>query len=54
MKNGDLFIDDRVEIPEDIKNMSKEELRAEIERFEAEIREKKAQGDRCLTPVTET
>ena len=34
MKNGDLYIDDRFEISEDIKNMSKEELRAEIERLE--------------------
>ena len=31
------FIDDRVIIPEEIKNMPKEQLEAEIAKFEAEI-----------------
>lgn len=34
MKRSNLFIDDKVEISEDIKNMSEEELKKEIEKFE--------------------
>ena len=41
MKKGDIFIDDSFEIPEDIKNMSKEELRSEIERLEIIAAEEK-------------
>ena len=51
MKNGDLYIDDRFEISEDIKNMSKEELRAEIERLEAEAREKKMEKQKKVALV---
>ena len=51
MKNGELYIDDRFEIPEDIKNMSKEELRAEIERLEAEAREKKMEKQKKVALV---
>ncbi len=36
MSEKEYFIDDRGIIPDDIKNMSKEELRAEIAKFEAE------------------
>lgn len=32
----DLFIDDRVIIPEEIRNISKEQLKSEIERLEKE------------------
>jgi hypothetical protein len=35
------FLDDRVIIPDDIKAMSKEQLRKEIEKAEKEIRQKK-------------
>lgn len=34
------FLDDSCEIPEDIKKMTQEELREEIERLENEAREK--------------
>lgn len=37
----ELFIDDRVIIPNKIKNMSKEQLRVEIERLEKEAAEEK-------------
>lgn len=38
------FLDDRVIIPDDVKNMSIEELDAEIERLERESKEKKAKS----------
>ena len=42
MEEQKYFIDDRVEIPDDIKQMSPEKLKAEIEKFEREIREQKS------------
>ena len=41
MAEKEYFIDDRNIIPEDIKNMSKEELQAEIAKFEAEAAKRK-------------
>jgi len=41
MNEKKYFIDDRVIIPDDIKKMSKEELDAEIAKFEAEMRKHK-------------
>ena len=41
MSEKEYFIDDRVIIPDDIKKMTKEELRAELEKFEAEAFKKK-------------
>lgn len=35
------IIDDRVVIPEDIQNMTKEQLEAEIAQFEAEIEKRR-------------
>ena len=51
MKNGDLFIDDRVEIPEDIKNMSKEELEKEIADFETMMRKRKLEKQKKIVIV---
>ena len=44
MKDGDIFIDDRVEIPEDIKRMSQKELEREILEFETMIKNKKTEN----------
>ena len=41
MNDREYFIDDRVVIPDDIKNMSKEELQQAIEKLEKELNEKK-------------
>ena len=51
MKNGDLFIDDRIIIPDEIKKMTSEERRAEIARLEAEAREKKIQKQKKVALV---
>jgi len=40
MAEKEYFIDDRIIIPDDIKQMSKEELQAEIAKFEAEKQNK--------------
>lgn len=40
------FIDDRVIIPEEIKKMSREQIKAEIAKFEAEAAEKKKEIER--------
>lgn len=37
MADKKYFIDDRIIIPDEIKNMTKEEIEAEIERLETEI-----------------
>ncbi len=42
MVEKEYFIDDRVDIPEEILKMTKEERRAEIERLEAESASEKA------------
>lgn len=42
MAEKELFIDDRVIIPEDIKKMTIAELEAEIAKFEAEAAERKS------------
>lgn len=42
MKDEEYIVDDRVIIPEDIKNMSREELEQEIMKLEQEERERKA------------
>ncbi len=41
MEEQKYFIDDRVKIPDDIKQMSPEKLKSEIEKFEQELKEKK-------------
>ena len=41
MNENQYFIDDRVIIPEEIKQMSKEQLEAEIAKFEKEIAKRK-------------
>lgn len=41
MAEKEYLIDDRIIIPDDIKNMTKEELEAEIEKFEAEAADRK-------------
>ncbi len=41
MADKKYFIDDRVVIPADIKNMTKEELQQAIEKFEEELKRKK-------------
>lgn len=41
MNEQEFLIDDRGIIPDDIKNMTKEELDAEIAKFEAETAEKR-------------
>ena len=41
MNEKKYFIDDRVIIPDDIKKMSKEELRKEINKFEKEAKKKR-------------
>lgn len=41
MNEQEYFIDDRVIIPDDIKQMSQEELQAEIDKFEKELEKKK-------------
>lgn len=41
MKDKEYFIDDKVVIPDDIKNMSKEELQQAIEKLEEELKKKK-------------
>lgn len=40
MKDKEYFIDDKVVIPDDIKNMSKEELQQAIEKLEEELKKK--------------
>ncbi|MBQ8928340.1 MAG: hypothetical protein IJ055_08745 [Oscillospiraceae bacterium] len=42
MAEREYFIDDRVEIPEEIMKMTKEERQAEIERLEAEAAAEKS------------
>ncbi len=41
MNEKKYFIDDRVVIPDDIKKMSKEELRKEIDKFEKRSKKKR-------------
>lgn len=41
MDNKEYFIDDRVVIPEDIKEMTKEELQQAIKKLENELKRKK-------------
>lgn len=43
MNKQEYFIDDRGIVPDDIKQMSQEQLQAEINKFEKELKEKKKQ-----------
>lgn len=45
------IVDDIIDIPEDIRNMTLEELEAEIARMEAEIRKKQSHKTKPLTEV---
>ena len=42
MAENKLFIDDRITIPDDIKNMSQEELEAAIAQLEKELENRKS------------
>ena len=41
MEEQKYFLDDRINIPDDIKQISSEKLKAEIQKFEQEMKEKK-------------
>lgn len=43
MTENEYIVDDRWELPQEIRNMSKEDLKQEIARFEQEIKNKKMQ-----------
>ena len=48
-KSEPYFLDDKVIIPDDIKKMSKEQLRHEIIRLEKEAKEKRIRNQKIAT-----